>query len=331
MVSQMTHWERIRATLSQQVPDRLPVSMWRHFYGRETSPEGLASAMMQFQQQFDWDFMKVNPRASYHVEDWGVEVRYEGGAAPNVIKTPVKTPEDWLKLRVLDINKGVLGDQLRSLELLGSQLRGETPFIMTVFTPIAIASRLIKSEDMFARHLREHTDNVQQALEVITETFTRFSRACLDRGVSGLFYATTAWATRDRLSEDEYRQYARPFDLKLLNALPAAEFHVLHVCRERNLLNAVNDYPVHAFNWDAHGDGNLSLSEGRALIPNSVVIGGLPHERKLVEASPEQITAEITGMKIALGWRGWILGPGCTFLPETPEDNIRAVRDAVDR
>ena len=71
MADQMTHWERVRGALQGQALDRPPLSMWRHFYRQETSAQGLADAMLGFQRRFDWDFMKVNPRASYHAEDWG--------------------------------------------------------------------------------------------------------------------------------------------------------------------------------------------------------------------------------------------------------------------
>ena len=329
MANEMSHWERIRSALKGGDVDRVPVSMWRHFFARETSAESLAEAMLGFQKRFDWDFMKVNPRASYHVEDWGVKVKYDGDASPRVIETPVKTPEDWLKLKVLDINKGVLGEHLTSLEIIARGLRGRLPFVMTVFTPVAIAARLVGSEEVFLEHLREHTEKVDCALEVITETFTNFSRACLNRGASGLFYATTSWATADRLTEKEYRKYVRPSDLKLLAGLPSAEFHILHVCRQNNLLSAVKDYPVHAFSWDPRGAGNPSLAEGKKMVKGRTVIGGMPQDRSLVESIPERLAAEISGMRVAMGKRGWIVGPGCTFPPETPEANLRAIRDAV--
>src|SRR4030043_266257 len=194
MTEQMTHWERVRAALKGNNIDRVPVSMWRHFYSMETSPETLAEAMLGFQNRFDWDFMKINPRASYHVEDWGVTIKYDGDNAPNVVAAPVKTPDDWLKLKALDIHKGVLKEHLVSLELISRGLKNRLPFIMTVFTPLSIASRLVDSEELFLMHLREHTSKVNQALEVITGTFIEFSRACLERGASGLFYATTSWA-----------------------------------------------------------------------------------------------------------------------------------------
>ena len=329
MVSKMTHWERIRAALKGDEVDCLPVSMWRHFFARESSADTLAEAMLGFQRRFDWDFMKVNPRASYHVEDWGVKMKYEGDGEPRMVEAPVKAPGDWKKLKVLDVNKGVLKEHLDALELIAHGLKGKLPFIMTVFTPMAIASRLTDSEEIFLRHLREHTAKVNHALEVITETYINFARACMGRGASGLFYATTAWATSDRLTEKEYVTYARPYDLRLLKALPKAEFHVLHVCRNNNLLNAVADYPVHALSWDARGKGNLSLAEGKAVVGGRAVIGGVPHGNNLTQSSPIQLAAEIKSMMVAMGDKGWMLGPGCTFPAETPEANIRAIRDAA--
>jgi uroporphyrinogen decarboxylase len=200
---------------------------------------------------------------------------------------------------------------------------------MTVFTPLSIAADLVESEDLFLRHLREHTARVNTALEAITETFSDFATACLERGAAGLFYATTSWATTDRLTAAEYRRYARAYDLKLLAALPPAEFNVLHVCKQHNLLAELADYPVHAFNWDAGGAGNLSLAAGKRLVGGRAVIGGVPNDKALVEATPARLASELAGLRQTMGKRGWMLGPGCTFRPETPEANLRAVRGAA--
>jgi uroporphyrinogen decarboxylase len=273
--------------------------------------------------------MKVNPRASYHVEDWGTKTAYHGDDKPRLVAAPVHAPDDWLKIKPLEINRGALREQLTALDIIARRLNGDLPFLMTVFTPLSIAADLAESEEVFLRHLREHTENVNAALEAITETFTKFAAACLERGAAGLFYATTTWATTDRLTEAEYARYARPFDLKLLAALPSAEFHVLHVCKPYNLLGAVADYPVQAFSWDARAAGNPTLAEGKKLVGGKAVIGGVPHDQTLIEASPALITSEIAGLRAAMGRRGWMLGPGCTFPPGTPEANLRAVREAA--
>ena len=330
MKEQMNHRERVLAALSGKDVDRPPVSMWRHFFAEETTADGLAEAMLAFQDRFDWDFMKVNPRASYHAEDWGLRMHYDGDRQPCVVGTSLKGPEDWLGLKVLDVNRGVLGDHLRALETIARRLPGDVPFIMTVFTPLSIAARLAPSEEVFLEHMRGHTDRVRYALDVVTETFIRFSIACLERGASGLFYATTEWATSRRMPCEEYRDLAMPYDLELLGSLPPCEFTVLHVCKDDNMLDLLKDYPVHAFNWDVRCAGNSSLAEGKALVAPRAVIGGLPHQAELVGSSQQQLASEVRGIRVAMGNRGWMLGTGCTFPPETPEANVQAIRQAAE-
>ena len=46
---------------------------------------------------------------------------------------------------------------------------------------------------------------------------------------------------------------------------------MLHVCRDHNMLAEFTDYPVDAFNWDAHGAGNLGLAEGRSALGGKCV------------------------------------------------------------
>ena len=102
------------------------------------------------------------------------------------------------------------------------------------------------------------------------------------------------------------------------------------MCRDNSLLPLFTDYPVKAINWDALGHGNLPLSGGRGLLSGKVVIGGIPHEKELVESKPEQLASKVTALRASMGNKGWMLGTGCTFPPETPEENIRAIRKAAD-
>lgn len=330
MIEEMTHRERITATLARKETDRTPVSMWRHFFKNETSAEDLAEAMLGFQARFDWDFMKVNPRASYHAEAWGLETRYEEDLPPVTVSTPIQSPEDWLKLDALKPDYGVFGEHLKALDLIRQRLPSDVPFLMTVFNPISVAAKLTPSKSIFQSHLREHTEKVAYALDMITETFIAFSRACLERGASGIFFATTDWASSDYLSPEEYSKLCRPYDLKLLNSINAAGFNMLHVCGPHNFLSLLSDYPVHAFNWDARAPGNLSLAQGQLLLKEKVVVGGMSQGKGLIDNSPQQVTGEVIGLRTAMGTNGWILAPGCTFAPETPEANISAVRQSVE-
>ena len=330
MSDSMSQRERLLACLAGEDVDRPPASMWRHFYAEETAPDTLAEAMLGFQRAYDWDFMKVNPRASYHAEDWGLTMRAGGDGSPEPVSWPVSEPADWTRIEVLDPHAGVLGEHLHGAEAHRRWAwRAEVPFLMTVFTPLSIAARLVPSEETFMRHLREHPDEIRHALEVVTETFSRYTGACLDAGASGLFYATTSWATTDSMTLDEYATFARPYDLRVLEAASGAEFNLLHVCRDNNMLAELGGYPVHAFNWDARGEGNLSLEEGRKALAPKVVVGGLPHKDGLVDVTPEDLAREVASTTRAMGSGGWMLGTGCTFPPHTPSANVRAVADEI--
>ena len=329
MAEEMKHGERMRAVLAGGEVDRPAVSMWRHHFADERTPEGLAEATLAFQREFDWDFIKVNPRATYHAESFGMAFRPLEDDHPEVVAPFVGTPQDWRKVEEQGLDNAVLAGHLRALEAVLHGTGDDTPVLMTVFNPISIAARFAPSGRAFGQHLREHFDEVAPALEAIAETFVRFGRACLERGASGLFFATTAWATRKRLSEDEYARFARPYDLRVLEAAEEAPANLLHVCQDQNMLAALADYPARAFNWDAHGDGNASLREGKAMVGNRPVIGGIPHGQALAHATPEQVGSWAAEAVETMGPRGWMLGPGCTFEPSVPEANLRALREAV--
>ena len=136
----MNKWDRVAAALRGAEVDRVPVSFWGHDYLKEWSAEGLAEAMLDNYRAYDWDFMKVNPRASYHVEDWGavLERSSDPDHGPKFREAPVKEPGDWRRLQPLPPDRGVLGEQLAALRLIRDGLKGEAPFVQTIFSPLSI-------------------------------------------------------------------------------------------------------------------------------------------------------------------------------------------------
>jgi uroporphyrinogen decarboxylase len=329
-MKQMSKWERVRAALQGKAVDRPPVSFWRHFLEKETSATGLAEAMLGFQHAYDWDFMKVNPRACYHAEPWGCRFHFSGQPhiGPKLIEAAIKTPDDWRGIQPLLPTTGAFGEQLEALRLIKDGLHGEVPCIETVFTPLSVAGQLVGSDDVMREHLRQYPERVHEALEAITVTFERFAKACLDIGVDGLFYATTGWATYDRLTDAEYEVFGRPYDVRVLKAVESAPFNVLHVCRSHNMLWKLMDYPAHAVNWATTDPTNPTIGDiWRGT--HRPVIGGVDHVGTLRQGTPEAVEAEIRGAA-AQTLEGLIIGPGCSISPQTPEANLRAARASVD-
>jgi uroporphyrinogen decarboxylase len=217
---------------------------------------------------------------------------------------------------------------LEALRLIKEGLRGEVPFVETIFTPLSVAARLVGSDDVMREHLRQYPERVHEALEALTVTFERFARACLEVGADGIFYATTGWATYDRLSDVEYEEFGRPYDVRVLKAVEGAPFNILHVCRSHNMLWKLLDYPAQAVNWATTDATNPQIGEvwQRSHRP---VIGGVDQVETLRHGTPKAVAAEVQS---AVGQTrvGLLIGPGCSISPQTPEANLRAARAAVD-
>ena len=331
MVIGMNKRDRIKATLQGEAVDRPAVSFWRHFYKEETSAKGLADAMLGFQKKYDWDFMKVNPRAEYHAEVWGNTYIYSGNdyIKPTFKEGCIRDADDWKNLAILPPDQGVLGEHLAALKLIAKGLDKDVIFVMTIFTPLSIALRLVNGADTLIQYIREAPDALHQGLEAITKTFADFARACLDTGAGGIFFATTDCARKDFLSHEQYNAFGRKYDLTVLDAVKDADLNILHVCKSNNMLDYLMDYPVHAVNWDSTDETNLTIGE-ISMRTDKTVIGGVDHTTHLLASHPKMIIKDARNAYNNTGGKKWILGGGCTFSPQVSESNLMALRYVFD-
>jgi len=325
----MTSRERVWAALGGADLDRPPVSFWGHVYHRESSARELVDATVEGHREFGWDWIKLNPRKHYHVEPWGVSYRYSGrpGEKPVLESWPVHGPRDWAAIGPQPHDQGALGEQIEAVSLLRRALP-DVPVVATVFTPLAVLAELTQEPGDLREHMRSHPREVEAALQSVTATFELLVPALLAAGADGIYLATTDWASCDLMSPEDYARWARPGDLKLLAAAAGAPFNVLHVCKGRNLLLDLADYPVSAFSWDATDPTNPTLADGLARLPGAVM-GGISHEDALRAPDPERALAEFHRGMESTGGRRWLVAPGCSIPPETPPSTLHALAAAV--
>lgn len=328
----MNKKERVDAALRGDPVDRVPASMWGHDFEREWNPHTLTEAMVENFARYDWDYMKVNPRASYHVEGWGVKVRPSGERykAPIIEDAPIKTASDWKRLRPLEPDEGVLGEQLQALQLINHSIGYDAYFVQTIFCPLGVAKYLVgnKSEPV-QQTIREDRAAMHAALRVITETFTTYAIACLQQGASGIFYATNGWASEGMLTEDQYREFGEQYDLEFLDGIKSrSKFNILHNCGSHIYFDLLATYPVQAINWAATLEGNPDLREGK-LRSGKAVMGGISEKTTLKSGSPDQVREEVEKALDLTGGRHFLLAPGCSIPPETPAQNLATIRIAL--
>jgi uroporphyrinogen decarboxylase len=318
----MTKKERVRAALRGGTVDQIPISLWRHDYLGEWTSEGLLASTLEQYGRYDWDFIKFNPRATYFAEAWGNRYERATEAKPaNLITPAVNRPEQLAGVKPLDVREGVLGEHLGALRLLTKEVAAEVDVIHTVFSPLAVAAQLSGSDGQFLSLATADAAAAHAALAAVAETLRAYAAAALDAGASGIFYAPLGWASRDTCPEAFYLQFGRPYDLEVLAAVQRAPFNVLHVCRNRNMIDLLLDYPVSAFNWADDGEGNPSLADVRNRT-NKAVMGGLDHTR-LHEMSTDEVAGQAEAA-LADGAERVFLTAGCTIRPETPTANIEA-------
>ncbi len=319
----MTKKERVRAALGGEEVDRPPVSMWGHDPPREWQPEHLVASTVEAYRAGGWDFIKLNPRASYFGEAWGNH--YEASRdnqRPELVDAVVKDVADLDAVAPVDAFAGVFGEHLQAVAMLVEEVGDEADIIHTVFSPLGVLGNLCGEQRRFQQLAWEDPASAHAALAALTETLDEYAEAALERGAAGIFYAPLQWATHDQAREAFYREFGRPYDLQILSGLRDAEFNVLHVCGDRNMLEMLLDYPVAAFNWADRGEGNPNLQEIRGRVP-AAVIGGIDHQR-LPTMSEEELAGQV-GDALSGGFERLMIGPGCSIPPETSPERRAAV------
>lgn len=328
MATEMKKRDRVFAALKGDELDRVPVSAWWHDFPREWSAKSLAEATIEAYETYDWDWIKLNPRASYYAEVWGAEFEPHDDRQPDMTKPAFTSATALSRIEPADLRNGVLREQISSVKLVAEQLKGRIPLVQTVFSPLASLSRMAGSTRFVQRMIREEPNAVHKALAAVTATLAKYSAACVSAGADGIFFATVEWGSADVMSASAYKKIARPYDLEVLAAVGDAPFNILHVCRSKNHLLELIDYPVAAFNWATQDSTNPSPAEVLTKT-DKAVIGGASQDTVLPNGTPAEVVKEAHRSILDARSPRFLLSPGCAIPPTTPEKNLRALAQAA--
>jgi len=308
----MNKRERVQAAVRREPTDRPSYAFWRHFPTTDRVPAALTQSTLRFHERYGSDFLKVTPAGGYAVQDWGCvesdEVEPDGHRA--CARHAVNAPEDWKRIRPLDLSSSGWGSHLESVIRCVVDKRADGPVMPTVFSPLSLARKL--SGDRLKYDLVENPQAVVDALEVITETILAFAEACFKEGAEGFFYSIQAASTTSHTVE-EYARFGEPYDRRILEAVrPRSALTVLHCHGEQLMFDRLAALPADAWNWDDRRAGP-SLRDGAARVPGAV-IGGLNQWTTLKDGSPAEAKAEAQEAIRQIGGSGLILGAGCVLL-----------------
>lgn len=336
----MTREERVKAALKGEAVDRVPVSVWMHFSEHDQDPRALAETQTAFNEEYDYDFIKMMPFGTYSVQDWGAQIKIycDKYKEPIVAKTAVDKIEDYKRIQALPAYYGTWGKQVQFAQHMARMIKPHTPFIQTLFSPATTLRKLV-GERMFT-DMKENPEYVTEALQNITETTIHFVKANIEIGVSGFFLASQC-ASYDLFNEEEYKKFVMPYDLEVMKSYcDKTYFNVVHMHGENIMFDIINEnYPCNCLNWhdrhtkpdfkEARTKSDKCFLGGIQEVP-FFVNGVLTYDSIMQRSTPEQIETHIKEAIALSGTNKLILGPGCVTDPKTSDANLRAVRKAVE-
>lgn len=299
--------------------------------------------MIAFQRRYDWDFVKINPRAVYYHEAWGNQYDYSkyNDIMPSLVKKAIHEIGDLKKIADTDGKGGVFAEQLDAIRFVVEALGAEVPIFQTIFTPISILLNLCggrslgryreapRDESLLIKFIETDREVVHAALGAIARTFASYAEGVVQAGADGVFYAALGMARTGYLTETEWKEFVRPYDMIVLSALEPVK-KIVHTCGIRSNPEWFVEYPVDVIHWAESAPGNPTLKGSAAWLQGKIAMGGVD-ERLFGEGKAVEIglAARITIEKMKD--QPFLLTPDCSVSIHTRDDELKAFRNSVER
>ena len=321
----MDKFDLIKKSFKAEPTEKVPYAIWKHFPEFDKTPEGLFEAQMKFQNKFDSDIMKISVSGRAFAADFGAEVGgYDPVSGSRIgLKYPIETLEDWWNVKEIDVTKGEFGKQISAMKLVHREVEGKIPTMMTVFSPLMVASEIDRN---IVSHYRKDPQLVGEQFKLIISAMTNFVRASFDAGVDGIFLATQHF--NDRLTDEERMELEfKPMKSIIKKNLKKNNFAVLHLHGDKPDYKLATKLPIDAINW--HDQQTLpSLSEAREMFKGGL-LGGLNAESWKDISDPLDVVSLILSVYESFKGPGLIIAPGCVIPQFVSDSTIDAAVSTI--
>jgi MtaA/CmuA family methyltransferase len=337
----MNSLERTTAVISGGIPDRVPTDLHNFLMAARLAgialPEGLQSGELMAEshlaawRRFGHDMILVENGTTAMAQAMGCEVLYGEEVAPRVVGPVLKSLADAGELRIPDPEKDhPLPEVLEAVRLLRREI-GDRAFIMgrADQAPLALAAA-VRGYEAFLLDLADPEDPaaLDRLLDACLEATTRYALALKAAGAHGTSLGEFG---SDLISPAMYRRYALPRLKKFYAAMNAARFPAsLHQCGNTAAVLAdmvAGGAPLLELDPRTCAHAAKEAARGKAAVLGMVDPAGVLHRG--TPALVEEKSRE--ALEVLAPGGGFILGPGCALVPETPEDNVAALVECAAR
>ncbi len=323
------------------------VAAWQHLIGHEYGADEFADAYIDFVKTWDWDWVKINPRAIYYSEAWGSKYDqndYAGYVIPRKLQDAVTTVDDLAKIVELDPKTNeVFGQQYASAAKIRAAFT-DRAVLQSIFNPLSVLLQLadvpLYPGDEYATPsltrdelVFEHAGEAKKALGNIANTLAAYAAALVTpveqggAGLDGIFFALTGTVSEGYFTKEQYAEFGEPYDRIVLDAIkkanPDAEV-LLHTCRAFSNPDWFDDYGVEIVQWDQYLDGNPQIDAQLKVVP----VGGPSFTDFAQDGDAQIVKSDIDKVIKLREGKPFLLAPSCTVPTPASEQSLKALADA---
>jgi uroporphyrinogen decarboxylase len=337
----MTSLERCMSVIDGKIPDRVPTDLHNFLMAARMadiplseclqSGELMAQSHLVAWRTFKHDMILVESGTTAVAQALGCKVGYTDEVAPRVTDPVLKSIEDAHKLTVPEPRTTwPLTEVLKAVTILRKEL-GDSVFIMgrADQAPLALAGAIRGHQDFFFDlGMCEDPAIVHRLLEVTLEATTRYALALKEAGAHGTSLGEFG---SDTISPTMYREYALPYLKRFYAAMRAANFPAsLHQCgNSEKVLDDMVASGAHILELDPSTDLRAAKN---AAAGKTTVLGMVDPANVLHLGDPELVIEKSReALEILAPGGGFILGPGCALMPETPDENVMALIETAHK
>lgn len=320
---------RVKHAVAGEAVDKVPFSFWSHLSAYDLNPELVAQKTYEIYKRYDLDFIKLMNNGMYSAQAFGATIdssKVATGGRTELVETPVQKADDIKKFSLANFDQSIYDRELSHLQHVLNLVDGEAPVLLTIFSPLTTLDKLAlgKVNDFITAG---KGDLLIPALELITQTTIALAQEAIDRGAAGIYFATQL-ASFDRLSEESYASYGRPYDLQILESVKTDGWlNTLHIHGDNIMFDLLKDYPVPVFNWH-NWDTDPAIEEGKAET-NKAIMGGIARSH-ITNGDLEELAKEVSEDIKRLNGKHLLLSSNCSIRQPFDGDTINYIRQIAD-
>ncbi|MDO4913439.1 MAG: uroporphyrinogen decarboxylase family protein, partial [Bifidobacteriaceae bacterium] len=323
------------------------VSAWQHLVGYEYGAQTFADAYVDFVKKWDWQWVKVNPRACYYAEAWGSQYdknNYAGYIIPKKIKARINNSDDVNSISKLDVTtNSSFVEAFEAVKTIRERLQ-DRAVVQTLFSPLSVLLQLadlpLYPGDEYATPEVSIDDVIfsqpkvaKQALQAITDTLVDYAVRLVTpveqggAGLDGIFYAVTGTVSDDYFDAARYAEFSKPYDQVIIDAVHKANPHatvILHTCRSHSHPEWFDTLGVEAIHWDQYAQGNPHAD----IALRSTPVAGANFREFDPDKSAEQVQKDIEETIRLRGSQPFLLAPSCTVTTPANESSLDVLSKA---